>query len=114
VTVAQGGAADDTDIVLSQDDDHDGMGDAWERQHGLDDGQNDADGDADGDGFTNYEEWLLDSDPAGGGAAAACGCGEGKAGALLIPAIIVGGRRRRRQARDARSAPPGAGPVQGR
>ncbi len=114
VIVSAGGAADSTDVVLSQDDDHDGMGDAWERRHGLDDGRDDAGEDADGDGFTNYEEWLLDSDPAGSGAAAACGCGEGKAGALLLPAIAAVGRRRRRKARDARSALRGAGAVQGR
>ena len=44
--------------------DHDGMPDAWERQHGL--APNDlADGpkDLDGDGYTNVEEYLNGTDP---------------------------------------------------
>jgi pectate lyase len=41
------------------DGDGDGMPDAWEQKHGLDDGS----GDADNDGYTNLEEYLNSTDP---------------------------------------------------
>jgi len=47
-----------------KDDDHDGMPDPWERDHGLDPADpNDHRGDPDGDGYTNLEEWLNRTDP---------------------------------------------------
>lgn len=41
-----------------EDDDGDGMADAWERQHGLDPKRNDAWEDKDGNGWANFEEFL--------------------------------------------------------
>jgi hypothetical protein len=44
--------------------DHDGMPDAWEREHGFDpDDDADGPGDADGDGYTNVEEFLNGTEP---------------------------------------------------
>ena len=48
---------------LPIDDDHDGMSDAWEREHGLDPNQNDAVS-FDQDGVNNLTEYQLQSDPA--------------------------------------------------
>jgi hypothetical protein len=49
--------------VCDDDDDNDGMPDAWENQHGLNPFVDDASQDADGDGYTNLEEYQLDSNP---------------------------------------------------
>ena len=51
---------------IDDDDDNDGMPDAWEIQYGLNPLVNDADGDLDGDGFNNlkeYQEGTLPNDP---------------------------------------------------
>ncbi len=84
----------DLDLVLAADDDHDGMGDAWERTEGLDPGRDDGAEDADGDGYTNAEEWVLGTDPTSPAAVGECGggCGEGGVGALIV-AVVAGLRR---------------------
>jgi hypothetical protein len=50
--------------IAPPDGDHDGMPDAWERRHGLDE-TDPADGirDSDEDGYTNLEEYLNGTDP---------------------------------------------------
>ncbi len=48
---------------LDQDDDNDGMPDAWEIEYGLDPFVDDADMDSDGDGMTNLEEYEHHTDP---------------------------------------------------
>jgi hypothetical protein len=45
------------------DDDEDGMPDAWENAYGLDPLVDDADEDLDNDGYSNLEEYGLESDP---------------------------------------------------
>ncbi len=45
------------------DEDGDGITDAWEKKYGLDPSLNDASEDQDHDGLSNYEEFLMDSDP---------------------------------------------------
>ncbi len=88
------------DLVLPRDDDHDGMGDRWEAGHGLDATRDDGAEDADGDGFTNAEEWALDTDPTDVGAAGECGrdgCAAGL-GFLPLGALALAGRRRARSA----------------
>ncbi len=48
----------------ARDSDQDGMPDAWERQHGLDDrNPEDRNADRDGDGYTNLEEFLNGTAP---------------------------------------------------
>jgi hypothetical protein len=56
---AVGGWPELKSLPATDDSDHDGMPDAWERQHGLAP-ENPADGaqDANGDGYTNLEEYL--------------------------------------------------------
>lgn len=49
---------------LFTDDDLDGMEDAWETMHSLDDGVDDRDGDYDSDGLTNLQEYLIGTNPA--------------------------------------------------
>jgi hypothetical protein len=49
---------------LFVDDDLDGMEDAWETMHSLDDGVDDRDGDYDSDGLTNLQEYLIATNPA--------------------------------------------------
>ncbi len=99
--VNHGDVLDGLDLVLPVDDDHDGMGDDWERAHGLDPAHDDAAGDLDGDGFTNGEEWVLGTDPDAPDAVGAggCGCGSGaaNAGLLAIGAGLALRARRRHQ-----------------
>ena len=44
-------------------DDGDGMDNAWEIRHGLDPNRYDANEDLDGDGWTNWEEYMADTQP---------------------------------------------------
>jgi hypothetical protein len=49
--------------VCDDDDDNDGMPDAWENQHGLNPLVNDAANDLDGDGWSNLDEYHRGTDP---------------------------------------------------
>lgn len=50
--------------VTQEDDDRDGIPDAWEREHGLDpSNQLDAQSDFDGDGYSALEEYITGSNP---------------------------------------------------
>ena len=80
------------DVAIPSDLDHDDMGDAWERENGLDPTRYDALEDADGDGFTNLEEYLLGTDPTDRGGDDGCGCSTTFAD---WPAVARLGSRRR-------------------
>lgn len=98
LAVDEGVTQDDLEIVLPRDFDHDDMGDAWEREHGLDDGRDDADEDADGDGYTNLDEWLLGTSPTDASdvpGGRRCGCGDGGSSAALLVFLPFLLRRRR-------------------
>lgn len=57
--VAVGGWPTLRSAPAPQDTDHDGMPDAWEREHGLDSADpTDGPRDRDGDGYTNLEEHI--------------------------------------------------------
>jgi hypothetical protein len=102
VQAVAGEVVEAVDIAMPADDDHDGMGDEWERENGLDPTRNDAGEDPDGDGFTNIEEWVLDTDPNGSVLAEECGgCGGGGpvSGAALAVGLAVLQRRRNHPAR---------------
>ncbi len=108
-TLLGGEARADVDVTLAMDDDHDAMGDSWERENGLDTGRDDAQEDADGDGYTNVEEWLLGSDPRTPVAESGCGgCGGGGSALFGILPLALGGRLRRRRAGPSSGAPSGA------
>jgi len=90
----EGGQVLEMDWELPVDSDHDGMSDAWEREHGLDVGRDDADEDPDDDGLTNLEEYWLGLDPFDSDQAPRCsGCGSTVGGLWLLPLILL--RRRR-------------------
>lgn len=95
--VGEGEAVEGLDVVLPRDAEHDGMGDAWEAEAGLDPARDDAAEDPDGDGYTNHEEWVLGSDPveadAAPGDCGAQGCAGG--GALGLLGVFAGALRRR-------------------
>ncbi|MBK9365933.1 MAG: carboxypeptidase regulatory-like domain-containing protein [Deltaproteobacteria bacterium] len=87
-------------LSLPRDDDHDGMGDVWEGEHGLDASRDDGDEDADLDGFSNLDEYLLGTDPneAVKDDRGRCeGCGGDGAGALALGLSAFTLRRRRRR-----------------
>lgn len=104
-TLDAGQTNEATDITLARDDDHDGMGDAWERAAGLDPARDDAGEDPDGDGVPNVDEWLLGTDPVTADAPGeGCGCatrgpapqGAGAIGSVIALAAAHAARRRRR------------------
>jgi hypothetical protein len=73
-------------LVVARDEDHDGMGDAWEAAHGLDPGADDSGDDPDGDGIPNLDEWRADTAPDAPDRGVPCGCGGGSGAALgLLP-----------------------------
>jgi protocatechuate 3,4-dioxygenase beta subunit len=98
IQVKAGSEQWDLEIEMAQDFDHDSMGDAWEREHGLDPSRDDGAEDPDGDGFSNLEEYLLGTDPNEKSVTDGCGggCGgSGKEALLLLPLTLLGlGRRR--------------------
>ena len=49
--------------ACDDDDDNDGMPDAWENQYGLNPLIDDASGDLDGDGWSNLKEYERGTDP---------------------------------------------------
>jgi MYXO-CTERM domain-containing protein len=100
--MASGVERGDVNFTLPQDDDHDGMADAWEEENGLDPELDDANMDPDGDGYTNGEEYLLGTDP-NSPPGEGCGCGTGQAGptrrgsrmlTLFFALLLPLGRRR--------------------
>ncbi len=99
VQLASGQAQPGTDFHLPDDDDHDAMGDAWERANGLDTSRDDAAEDLDGDGFTNIEEYLLGTDPDGTGSGLGgckgCSTGGGPVGFGVLALAALGASRRR-------------------
>jgi hypothetical protein len=50
-------------LRLLRDDDNDGLPNAWEQQYFLNPTNALASADSDGDGFSNYEEYLADTNP---------------------------------------------------
>lgn len=101
ITLARGEVLDGTNLVMARDDDHDGMGDAWERAVGLDPSRDDGAGDPDEDGFTNVQEWRADTNPTVADAPAdGCGCaGVGQPAGVplaVLGSVLLGRRRPRR------------------
>lgn len=82
------------ELCLEPDDDRDGMADAWEEEVGLDPSADDSTGDPDGDGWSNLEEYWLDTDPFD---PRGCGCSGGR-NVMILPVLgllLLAGRRRR-------------------
>lgn len=96
--VPEGAPLGDLELVLPRDLDHDGMGDAWEEAHGLDPDADDSAEDADGDGYSNLEEWQLDTDPSAPFVGGDCGgeCAGATWGIFAAPAGLL--RRRKKLA----------------
>jgi hypothetical protein len=90
------------DLVMPRDDDHDEMGDAWERDNGLDATRDDSAEDADGDGFSNLDEWIAGTDPTDGTAKTGCGkgCATGAPGTSVGIAGLLAAFTARRRARS--------------
>ena len=88
-------------LTLPLDDDHDGMGDGWEAEYGLDLARDDSAEDPDGDGYPNIWEYWLGTDPTEAEPGTrGCGCqrGDTAAGAwVLAPLLGLGWTRRRRR-----------------
>ncbi len=64
MATAGGSDIDTIEVTVVEDLDRDGMGDEWERQHGLDPADPaDASDDPDGDGLVNAWEFDLGTDP---------------------------------------------------
>ena len=83
-----------------------GKPEKWATEHGLDPARDDADEDPDDDGYTNLDEYLLDTDPVTPAPGTGCGCGGGARAAVLAPLLALLRRRRTNPARTrpARSA----------
>ena len=97
LNIGEGDQQTDLSVFVSQDNDHDGMGDSWETAYGLNPQRNDALEDPDGDGFTNLDEYLLGTDPTRSASDSSCGdCGGGGDALLWMPLGLWGIRRRRR------------------
>ncbi len=99
LAVAEGSVTAGLDFALPVDRDADGMGDAWERTHGLDPTADDAAEDPDADSYPNLTEYHLGTDPTEPPAEArACGCGSAAWAPLLLPLGLWGRLRRRPRA----------------
>ena len=54
-------------VITDYDTDHDFLPDWWENQYSSSPTTMDAQADDDGDGFSNYKEWMADTDPTNAG-----------------------------------------------
>ena len=97
---------------LPMDDDHDLMGDRWERRHGLDDTENDATLDPDEDGLSNLDEYRLGRDPMVPDGewvtVRRCGCASAPTPSPLWLIVLGLVRRRRAEPTCSRSGPQSA------
>ena len=82
------------DFVMPVDNDHDGMGDTWESEVGLDTAIDDSADDPDGDGIPNLTEYQMGTSPISA-PKEGCGCNRtpGRSGLLIFPLLIWGFRR---------------------
>ena len=91
-------------FVLAADNDHDQMGDTWERRYDLDTDRNDADEDPDKDGLSNLVEFRLRTNPLSPEGywevTQTCGCTttRGASGLVWIPVLMILLHRRRAEA----------------